>query len=560
MSQDNPAFGSKRTIRISREALLQKAVDEPDLSWRVLTTLNIFRMLVAAALLGLFFSSGETRIFGDAYPRLFATTATIYLVFALIFSTALRQRWLPAGAQAVAQNLVDIAAVIVLIHTSGGISSGLGGLLIVFVGAGSLVMPRQYPALVGALATFAILGEQLFTQFAYPGMPANYPAAGLLSAIVISMSLAARPLARRIQESEALARQRGVDLQNLSELNEYIVQHLRESIIVVDAQNRVRLNNGSAARLLGVKQLERSQPLGNASEPLSDYLRRWREDPALSSHPEFTLITEGTNARITAHLAPLGKGGDRSGPVLIFLEDASIFNARVQQSKLASLGRLSASIAHEIRNPVGAMSHAAQLLGEVESLSENDRRLTDIIQTHSSRVSHIIDNVLQLSRRDSGKPDRLLLRPWLEDFEREFTRTLELQEGELSVDDVPEDLEVRIDRSHLRQVLWNLCDNAVKYASETGGILVELYAGKLDSQGQPYLEVRDHGLGVDEATAEQIFEPFFTARSGGTGLGLYISRELCELNRATLLYLDRPGGGSIFRIVFADPDRWERQE
>jgi two-component system sensor histidine kinase PilS (NtrC family) len=374
------------------------------------------------------------------------------------------------------------------------------------------------------------------------------------------MSLAARPLARRIQESEALARQRGVDLQNLSELNEYIVQHLRESIIVVDAQNRVRLNNGSAARLLGVKQLERSQPLGNASEPLSDYLRRWREDPALSSHPEFTLITEGTNARITAHLAPLGKGGDRSGPVLIFLEDASIFNARVQQSKLASLGRLSASIAHEIRNPVGAMSHAAQLLGEVESLSENDRRLTDIIQTHSSRVSHIIDNVLQLSRRDSGKPDRLLLRPWLEDFEREFTRTLELQEGELSVDDVPEDLEVRIDRSHLRQVLWNLCDNAVKYASETGGILVELYAGKLDSQGQPYLEVRDHGLGVDEATAEQIFEPFFTARSGGTGLGLYISRELCELNRATLLYLDRPGGGSIFRIVFADPDRWERQE
>jgi two-component system sensor histidine kinase PilS (NtrC family) len=335
---------------------------------------------------------------------------------------------------------------------------------------------------------------------------------------------------------------------------------LRESIIVVDAQNRVRLNNGSAARLLGVTQLDRSRPLSDASEPLSDYLRRWRDDSALSSHPEFTLITEGTNARITAHLAPLGRGGDRSGPVLIFVEDASIFNARVQQSKLASLGRLSASIAHEIRNPVGAMSHAAQLLGEVEDLSDNDRRLTDIIQTHSSRVSHIIDNVLQLSRRDSGKPDRLLLRPWLEDFEREFTRTLELQEGELSVEDIPEDLAVRIDRSHLRQVLWNLCDNAVKYASETGGILVELHAGKLDSQGQPYLEVRDHGLGVDEATAEQIFEPFFTARSGGTGLGLYISRELCELNRATLLYLDRPGGGSIFRIVFANPDRWDRQD
>jgi two-component system sensor histidine kinase PilS (NtrC family) len=100
----------------------------------------------------------------------------------------------------------------------------------------------------------------------------------------------------------------------------------------------------------------------------------------------------------------------------------------------------------------------------------------------------------------------------------------------------------------------------VKYASETGGILVELHAGRLEAQGRPYLEVRDHGLGVDAATAEQIFEPFFTARSGGTGLGLYISRELCELNRATLLYLDRDGGGSIFRIVFSDPDRWDKQD
>lgn len=560
MDQSSTAFNGKSTVRTSREALLQKAVEEPDLSWRVLITLNVFRLLVAAVLLGLFFAGGDPHIFGDQYPRLFATTATIYLLFAIVFSNSLRQRWPRASAQAVALILVDIAAVVVLIHTSGGIGSGLGGLLIVFVGAGSLVLPTQFPAILGAIATFAILGEQVFAQFTGTTEAANYPAAGLLSAIIFSMALAARPLSRRIQESEALARQRGVDLKNLSELNEYIVQHLRESIVVVDSDNQIRLNNGSAARLLGADQLDRSRPLSDASEPLSDYLRRWRTDQALSSHPEFTLITEGTNARITAHLAPLGKGGDRSGPILIFLEDASIINARVQQSKLASLGRLSASIAHEIRNPVGAMSHAAQLLGEAHNLGEDDKRLTDIIQTHSSRVSRIIDNVLQLSRRESGKPERLALKPWIEEFGSEFTRTLELQEGELSIEDIPDDLEVRMDRSHLRQVLWNLCDNAVKYASETGGILVELHAGRLEGQGRPYLEVQDHGLGVDPATAEQIFEPFFTARSGGTGLGLYISRELCELNRSTLLYLDRSGGGSIFRIVFADPDRWDKQE
>jgi len=424
------------------------------------------------------------------------------------------------------------------------------------------VLPRQIPAIAGAMATFGILGEQVFAQFTGATEAVNYPAAGVLSAIIFSMSLAVRPLARRIQESEALARQRGVDLQNLSELNEYIVQHLRESIVVLDGDNQIRLNNASAARLLDTDttELSRTRPLREASEPLADYVSRWRRDQALSSHPEFTLVNDDNSARITAHLAPLGKDGDRDGPLLIFLEDASILNARVQQSKLASLGRLSASIAHEIRNPVGAMSHAAQLLGEAESLTEDDRRLTDIIKTHSGRVSHIIDNVLQLSRRESGAPERFLIRPWLEDFAREFTRTLELQEGELAIEDVPDDLEVRMDKSHLRQVLWNLCDNAVKYASETGGILVELHAGRIEAQGRPFLEVRDHGLGVDPATAEQIFEPFFTARSGGTGLGLYISRELCELNRATLLYLDRAGGGSIFRIVFSDPDRWDKQD
>ena len=550
----------KRTIRASREALLQKAIEEPDVSWRVLITLNVFRLLVAATLLTLFFTGGDPRIFGGAYPMLFATTATIYFLLAIVSTTSLRQRWVPASVQATAQMFVDIIAVVLLMHTSGGISSGLGGLLIVFIGTGSLVLPRQLPAIVGAIATFAILGEQLLAQITGGAVSVNYPAAGVLSAIVFSMSLAVQPIARRIRESEALARQRGVDLKNLSELNEYIVQHLRESIVVVDGDNRVRLNNASAARLLGAEQLVRTHPLGDASEPLSDYVRRWRNDNSLSSHPEFTLITEGNNARITAHLAPLGKGSDRSGPLLIFLEDASLFNSRVQQSKLASLGRLSASIAHEIRNPVGAMSHAAQLLGEADGLSDDDKRLTHIIQTHSSRVSHIIDNVLQLSRRESGKPDLFLLKPWVDDFAREFTRTLELQEGELSIEDIPEDLEVRMDRSHLRQVLWNLCDNAVKYASETGGILVELHAGRLDEKGRPYLEVRDHGLGVDPTTAEQIFEPFFTARSGGTGLGLYISRELCELNRSMLLYLDRSGGGSIFRIVFADPDRWDKQD
>jgi two-component system sensor histidine kinase PilS (NtrC family) len=552
-------ISSRQTLRESRDALLQRAAEEPDLTWRVLSTLNAFRALIAVALLTLFFTGGEQRIFGDQYPTLFWITATAYLAFAIGTAVSIRQRWLGADMQAIGQSLVDIAAIVALTHASGGISSGLGGLLIVFVGAAGLVLPRQFPTVLAAVATFAILGQQVLAQLG-GGATANYPAAGILSAVIFAMALATRPLGRRIQASEALARQRGVDLQNLSELNEYIVQHLRESIIVVDDNATIRLSNASATQLLGATGGVRGVPLRDVFEPLADYIQQWRADVARSSHPEFTVITDGNSLRVTAHLAPLGKDGVRGGPILVFLEDASLINARVQQSKLASLGRLSASIAHEIRNPVGAMSHAAQLLGESPVLTDDDKRLTEIIETHSSRVSHIIDNVLQLSRRESSQPERLALEPWLEDFVQEFSSTLELQEGELTLASVDAGLEVRMDRSHLRQVMWNLCDNAVKYASETGGILVELHADRMSAQGRPYLEVCDHGLGVDAATADKMFEPFYTERSGGTGLGLYISRELCELNRATLLYLDRPGGGSIFRIVFADPDRWEASE
>ncbi len=560
MNQAHTEPSLKRTFRGSREALIQKATEGPDLSWRVLATMNAFRLLTCIAFVGLFFVRSDPRFFGHSNPSLYIATCAAYLVFAVLSGISLRQRWVHPTVVGTTQILADIAAIVAFMHASGGISSGIGGLLIVFVGAGSLVLPTPYPAFLAALATFAVLGQQILAQVTGLAIAPNYPAAGILSGTIFAIALAAQPLARRIQASEALARQFGVDLKNLSELNQYIVQHLRESIVVIDVEDTVRLVNSSALRLLGLKELTVGTPLTGAFDALAEHVRDWRNNISMSSHPEFTHVTQDNSARITAHLAPLGKDGQRNGPVLIFLEDVGLMNARVQQSKLASLGRLSASIAHEIRNPVGAMSHAAQLLGESRALTSDDVRLTEIIQTHSGRVSHIIDNVLQLSRRESSRPEQLHLGDWLQDFAEEFTSTLELQEGEFSVGDIPAELEVRMDRSHLRQVLWNLCDNAVKYASETGGILVEIHGGRMQGQGRPFIEVLDCGHGVDAATVDKIFEPFFTARSGGTGLGLYLSRELCELNRATLVYLDRPGGGSIFRIVFSDPNRWDTQD
>ncbi|RLA22958.1 MAG: hypothetical protein DRQ63_12195 [Gammaproteobacteria bacterium] len=200
------ALTDTRSLRV--DSLLPGGVDESDLTWRVLGTLNVFRMVLAVVLLGLFFAGDNPRFFGERYPALFSATAAGYLVFAVISALAIRQRWVTVGPQTLAQVTVDIAAIVILMHASGGISSGLGGLLVVFVGAGSMILPLQVPAFFAALATIAILGEQFFSQLGGVSDSGNYSAAGVLGAIIFAISLAARPLARRIQLSEALARQR----------------------------------------------------------------------------------------------------------------------------------------------------------------------------------------------------------------------------------------------------------------------------------------------------------------------------------------------------------------
>jgi two-component system sensor histidine kinase PilS (NtrC family) len=283
-------------------------------------------------------------------------------------------------------------------------------------------------------------------------------------------------------------------------------------------------------------------------------LATWRQSERGEDSPSSFVAADGARV-IQPHFAPLG--GVAPGPTLIFLEDTSLMAERVQQGKLAALGRLSASIAHEIRNPVGAMSHAGQLLAESPSIGPDERRLTDIIRNNSERISTIINNVLQMSRREATKPSRLTIGDWVEEFLGEFCETMQVPRAQIALHAGAEDLEVRIDPSHLHQVVWNLCDNAIKYGETQAGISVEIKLGRLNPSNRPYLEVADRGPGIDHHAVDRIFEPFFTGRKGGTGLGLFIARELCQLNRAILLYEPRGENGSIFRIVFSDPQRWE---
>jgi two-component system sensor histidine kinase PilS (NtrC family) len=409
---------------------------------------------------------------------------------------------------------------------------------------------------VAAAAAIPLLLQQVMVDLAGFGTGADYTTAGVLGVILFIIALGALPLANRIQETEELVRQRDVDLANLAELSQYVVQHLRESILVLDAGDRIRLINESAAEILGDRRAVPGALLGEVSPRLLYFLSTWRQEPNSPPPGPDSFVAADGGRVIQPHFAPLG--GQNPGPVLVFLEDTSLQDETVRQTKLAALGRLSASIAHEIRNPVGAMSHAGQLLAESPNLGADEHRLTEIIRTNAERVSTIINNVMQLSRRDVTRPERLTLLDWLQDFRSEFCQTTQTPEQSIDIAVEGSDVEIRVDPSHLHQVLWNLCENAIKYASdETTTRVVELRCGRMAGTGRPFLEVADRGPGIDRQSVDRIFEPFFTSSKGGTGLGLFIARELCQCNGALLVYEPRVGGGSIFRVIFSDPRRWQ---
>jgi two-component system sensor histidine kinase PilS (NtrC family) len=454
----------------------------------------------------------------------------------------------------IAQITVDLFVLTLILQICGGVGGSLGLLFLVPVGGLSFVLRPRSALFLAAIATLCLLFVTVGQEVGGHADIGAYTSAGLLGAMLFTIATAASLISGRMRESEALVLQKDVDLANMAELSQYILQHLRESLLVVDAGDNIRLINGSAADIIGNARAVPGALLGEVSPRLLYSLSTWRQDVGRERTPESFVAADGGRV-IQPYFAPLGEGPP--GPTLIFLEDTTLMAERVQQSKLAALGRLSASIAHEIRNPVGAMSHAGQLLAESPVIGPDERRLTEIISSNAERVSAIINNVLQLSRREATKPQRLQLVEWLEDFVREFSQTTQIAGTRIRLQGDPSSLVVRFDPGQLHQVVWNLCDNALKYGATLDESPIEVFYGRLSPNNRPYLEVADRGAGIEEKAVERIFEPFFTGRKGGTGLGLYIARELCQLNRSVLLYEAREGGGSIFRVVFSDPQRWQ---
>jgi two-component system sensor histidine kinase PilS (NtrC family) len=529
-----------------------------DLAWRVIGLVNLYRLLIAGGLFAASLLEPVPEVLGIARPAHMSMICAVYFLAGAGLIALRRASFANLRMLALTHTFTDSIAIAWILWASGGAQGGLGILLLLPIGAMALLASTRDAFFMSAIATVVILVQQLAWNLAAGQTTAGYVNAGVLGAVTFLAALSVRPLANRLMQSEALVRKQELDLANLAQLSQYIVQHLRESILVVDDHDRIRLINEPAANVLGNANAWPDALLGECSPRLLFLLSAWRQH---SVEPEGGTFPAADGARlIQPHFAHLGNA--RPGPVLIFLEDTSLLAEKVQQSKLASLGRLSASIAHEIRTPIGAMSHAGQLLAESPAITAEDRRLTQIIRDNSERVSRIVENVLELSRRSTRRPERIDLASWINEFWAEFCATQQVSAAQLRVAISPEegtDIEIRVDPTQLHQVMWNLCQNALTHGQTAGmeNEAVQIRYGRITSNGRPYVEVVDKGPGIDGRDIERVFEPFFTKAPRGTGLGLFLARELAEANGATLLHEAPPEGGSIFRLVFTDPGRWE---
>ncbi|MCF7996430.1 MAG: HAMP domain-containing histidine kinase, partial [Chromatiaceae bacterium] len=335
-----------------------------------------------------------------------------------------------------------------------------------------------------------------------------------------------------------------LDIADLSKLNEYVIQQLSTGVLVIDGERRIRLLNAAAQRLLNDPRAQRGVELKQVAPALFDWFAR-----SLAGGPGYGLSLRLNQRDLRPALQLLGV--NRPHGALIYLHDEQELLRQAQEVNLASLGRLSASIAHNIRNPLSAVTHASQLLAESPQLGAEDQKLLDIIRRNASRLDEIVNSVLELSHRHRAELSRIALDRWLEEACDEYRDQHQLTPQELSLGLPKPACWVESDPRHLRQIFNNLCDNARTHGKDRQGRCRMHWTLEQDPDAKT-VEMRlcDRGHGIRADQRETIFEPFFTTAASGTGLGLYAAQALAEAIGARLEYSDGPQGGSCFSLIF----------
>ena len=508
----------------------------------------LFRLGLAAGLALLFFSGQGPSVLGQTDRQLFASTIIVYLFLVTVSGLALSLRLGSEERQVQAMAAVDIAAFALLMHASGGAGSGLGLLNALTIAVSSLAMGGRQALFYAALATLAALGVEAWADLTRAPRPTAYTHAGLLGTAYFAIALLAHQLSRRLDETERIASARGVDLANLQQVSERVIRQMQTGVLVLDGEARIGLVNAAARALLDLPELAAGQRLAAACPPLGALLAERRAAPE-SGVSGFRSMPGGRSLRVQA--TRLGEAP--AAGTMVLLDDEAALAEQAQRMKLASLGQLTASIAHEIRNPLGAIGHAVQLLDESPAFDEADRQLAGIIRNNVQRVNEVIENVLQLSRRDRASPEPTRLAPWVQRLAEELRRAHHLAQDQVAVRISPADAAVVTDPRQVGQVVSVLLDNAVThFVGRRDGLRIAVDGGEA-ADGTLYLDVADNGPGIPEEVRARIFEPFFSTRHHGTGLGLYIARELSESCGVRLEHLPAAEGGCRFRLSFPDP-------
>ena len=503
--------------------------------WSALRLLNNYRLFLLVAFAAVFYLSDSETVLGQRDPLLFKYTHLLYLLLALISGTAIALRKPDMEVQFYLQSYLDILCLATLMYASGGISSGLGILLVVQLAVIGHCAKGRYAALFAAMTTSILLSQELYARSVYGAEEANLTQTALVCVILFFVSFLTSVVLPEHLDGQS-ARARPLSVKEIADLNSQIIAVLESGLLFVDTRDKVQLANETALDLLDAPRANLPVALHLLSQPLADALHEWQEKPTSGNRP---FSSESNHLELLPGFAHLGTHG-----TLIKLEDHRVIKQQVQQLKLASLGRLSASIAHEIRNPLGAISNAVQLLGESDQLSRSDSRLIDIAESHTQRINRIIEDVMLLSRRQSAKTEMVDLAAQLQAFKTQFILQNSLHEDALTLP-VSAPGYVWFDPLHLDQILWNLCSNSIVHnPADEARISIScshLYAGSV------FIEIADNGPGISAADQLNIFEPFYTTEPSGTGLGLFIIQELCELNHASIEYVPQQEG-ACFRI------------
>lgn len=509
--------------------------------WRSLRYFNLYRLILASFFLFLTSRFGVTLDVGVRDKSLFLTVAVTYAVVVLLSFIPIQLRWPRFTWQLAWLVGGDIVGLTVLAYASGEFQSNLGLLLLISLAAAGLISRGTITLFFAALASIAALLEHTYVVLYANADAAQYVQVGLLCMAYFAVAWLTHALAKYAVDSQQLAQRRGRDLVSLSEASRLVMRDMQDGVLVVDGQGMITQMNLRAERLLR-KSITTDSALSETFPILYGQYAIWKQTGSASRDT----LQLGMGMQAKLRFVPIEHEAARGA--VIFLEDMHRVRAAAQQIKLAALGRLTANIAHEVRNPLSAISYATELLQE-ESGDAKQQRLLQIVHDNTQRINQIVQDVMGLNRRDRVKAEIFNLDAALHTLIEEFVLTERLEPGMLVLS-VVADTEVSFDRGHLRQVLWNLCRNALRYCQKLPG---SLRVAMSSEDGRVALDVQDDGPGISVENRKKLFEPFFTTAEEGAGLGLYIAKELCEANGALLEY--RSGDrrtGARFRILFGE--------